>query len=235
MELDPGFVVLGGMAGPATGGSEGEGKLDVPSQLAVSPTAPGGENKGKGILVQDLQETGRRMVLVGDPDKANEEDEDEYVFEEDVEAKQRPKRWMAIARFYSGKAYSTWGMFKFNELSAVWGKQEQIPVRELGNNRFLVEFNSEKLWSRVIGGGPWKHKRDAVIFVPYDGICRFFDVVINSITLWIRIYDIPESMITEGFARALGAKLGKVLEVEEGDQTFSRAEGPRIWGNVFRG
>jgi len=97
-------------------------------------------------------------------------------------------------------------------------------VRELGNNRFLVEFDSEKLWSRVIGGGPWKHKRDAVIFVPYDGVCRFSDVVIDSIALWIRIYDIPETMITEGFARALGAKLGKVLEVGQAIQNYKRVK-----------
>jgi len=112
----------------------------------------------------------------------------------------------------------------FNELSAVWGKQEQIPVRELGNNRFLVEFDSEKLWSRVIGGGPWKHKRDAVIFVPYDGVCRFSDVVINSIALWIRIYDIPETMIMDGFARALGSKLGNVLEVGQAIQNYKRVK-----------
>jgi hypothetical protein len=99
-----------------------------------------------------------------------------------------------------------------------------LPVRELGNNRFLVEFDSEKLWSRVIGGGPWKHKRDAVIFVPYDGVCRFSDVVIDSIVLWILIYDIPETMITEGFARALGAKLGKVLEVGQAIQNYKRVK-----------
>jgi hypothetical protein len=50
---------------------------------------------------------------------------------------------MAIARYYSGKPYSTWGMF--SELSSIWGKKESILVRELGNNRFLVEFDSERL------------------------------------------------------------------------------------------
>jgi guanyl-specific ribonuclease Sa len=45
-------------------------------------------------------------------------------------------------------------------------------VRELGDNRFLVEFDSERLWKQVVGGGPWRHKGDAVIFVAYDGIRR---------------------------------------------------------------
>ena len=77
-------------------------------------------------------------------------------------------------------------------------------MRELGANRFLITFDSEKLWRKVIGGGPWKHKKDAIIFAPYDGIQRLSEVRIDSIALWVRIYDIPIHMITEGFARALG-------------------------------
>jgi len=210
------------MAGTADGGKLDEGKLKPLESLATPPTMQGGDGKGKGILMQEQACSDRRMTLVGDAGEEGAEEDDEYAFEDDAEAKQMPKHWMAIARFYSGKAYSTWGMF--NELSAIWGKQEQIPVRELGNNIFLVEFDSEKLWSKVIGGGPWKHKRDAVIFAPYDGICRFSDVVIDSIALWVRIYDIPESMMTDGFARALGATLGKVLEVGQAIKNYKRVK-----------
>ena len=96
---------------------------------------------------------------------------------------------MTISRYYTVKSYSTWGIF--NELSSIWGKKSSIPVRELGDNIFLVEFDSEKLWNRVIAGGPWRHKGDAVIFVPYDGISRISEVVINSVAIWVRIYDIP--------------------------------------------
>ena len=110
--------------------------------------------------------------------------------------------WMAIARYYSGQDYSTWGLF--SELSKAWGWKEAVPVREMGANRFLITFDSEKLWRKVIGGGPWKHKKDAIIFAPYDGIQRLSEVRIDSIALWVRIYDIPIHMITEGFARALG-------------------------------
>ena len=65
----------------------------------------------------------------------------------------------------------------------------------------------------MISGGPWRHKGDAVIFVSYDGFQRISEVVINSLALWVRIYDIPITMITDGFVRALGAKIGRVLEV----------------------
>jgi hypothetical protein len=125
-----------------------------------------------------------------------------------------------VNRYYSGKTYSTWGFF--SELSLVWGRKEHIPVRELGDNRILVEFDSERPWKRVIDGGPWRHKGDAVIFVPYDGIKRLSEVAITSIALWVRIYDIPISMMTEGFTRALGAKIGRVLDVGQAVNNYKR-------------
>ena len=128
-------------------------------------------------LTSTMLQGGQHIVLVMNPYE-----------EKDEEAVQMQPRWMAVARYYSGKSYSTWGMF--SELSSIWGKKAPIPVRELGGNRFLVEFDSEWLWKRVLGGGPWRHKGDAVIFVPYDGIQCLSEVAINSIPLWVRIYDI---------------------------------------------
>lgn len=39
-----------------------------------------------------------------------------------------------------------------------------MPVRELCD-----EFDSEWLWKKVVFGGPWTFRGDAVIFVPYEG------------------------------------------------------------------
>uniref|UniRef100_K3Y1S3 Uncharacterized protein n=1 Tax=Setaria italica TaxID=4555 RepID=K3Y1S3_SETIT len=44
---------------------------------------------------------------------------------------------------------------------------------------------------------------------------RLFEVVIELIPLLIRIYDISMGMMTTGFVTALGAKVGRVLEVGE--------------------
>jgi hypothetical protein len=52
-----------------------------------------------------------------------------------------------------------------------------------------------------------------MILVPYDGVRRASEIEIESIQMWIRIYDIPAAMMTDGFARALGTKIGKVIEV----------------------
>ena len=91
------------MAGTADGGKLDEGKLKPLESLATPPTMQGGDGKGKGILMQEQACSDRRMTLVGDAGEEGAEEDDEYAFEDDAEAKQMPKHWMAIARFYSGK------------------------------------------------------------------------------------------------------------------------------------
>ena len=59
-------------------------------------------------------------------------------------------------------------------------------------------------------------------FFPYDGAQRMSEMIIDSIALWVRIYDIPVSMITDGFARALGSKLGRVIAVGKAVQNYKR-------------
>lgn len=99
-------------------------------------------------------------------------------------------------------------------------------VRDLRrDNRFLVEFDSEWLCKKAIHGGPWTFRGDAVIFVVYDGLKRFLEVIIDSISMWIRIYDIPVAMMaSESFVRSLGAKVGKVLEVGEARMDYKRVK-----------
>lgn len=58
----------------------------------------------------------------------------------------------------------------------------------------------------------------------YDGLKRFSEIIIDSISLWIRIYDIPVAMMTEGFVRVLGAKVGRVLEVGEARMDYKRVK-----------
>jgi hypothetical protein len=146
----------------------------------------------------------RRIVLVA-PVTDNQEEEEEYDFGQDEEVSRAQHIWYAIAHFYTGQNFNAWTVF--SELSNAWGRKEVIPFRSLGENRFIVEFDSEKLWKRVLDGGPWRFRGgDAMIFVPYDGLQRASEIEIESINLWIRIYDIPAIMMTYGFARVLGEK-----------------------------
>jgi hypothetical protein len=107
----------------------------------------------------------------------------------------------------------------FDDLFQLWGDGT---ARDLGNNRYLVEFTAERSLNFALRGGPWTFKGDAIIMVRYDGLDRISEVVIESIPLWIRIYDIPVAMLTPAFVTALGAKVGRVLEVGQAVKDFQR-------------
>lgn len=78
-----------------------------------------------------------------------------------------------------------------------------------GENRLSL------LFTRTLEKGPWLPKGDALIIAPYDVKMRPSEIKLESIPLWVQIYDLPPIMMTEKMGRALGERLGlKVLEVD---------------------
>lgn len=137
--------------------------------------------------------------------------DEEFEIDLEAEAVEEQAKWMAIGWFYSGQKFNVLGLFA--EMSRAWGLDTTIPVRPLSNNRYILEFGSKELRDRVVLGGPWKHRGDPLIVVPYDGISRPSEVDITTIALWIRIHDLPAVMVKETYARILASKIGHVLEV----------------------
>jgi hypothetical protein len=87
-------------------------------------------------------------------------------------------------------------------------------MEKLGDYSFKLEFKTEVEKSRVLEGGPWRHKGDALIIVHYDGLTRSSEVSIISIGLWIRLYDLPLVMMKEGVARHLCRELGEFIKMD---------------------
>ncbi|TVU06554.1 hypothetical protein EJB05_49775, partial [Eragrostis curvula] len=162
------------------------------------------------------------MVVFQEPhDKAGGGEDDDVIDLDDDELEEDANpRWLAIGRFYSSKRFNLKGLF--DDLSGPWGLSDATPARPLDDNLFLIEFGSSEERDFVCNGGPWIHKNDAVIMKAYDGLRRPSDVKIESIALWVRIYDIPETKMTTGYARKLGEKLGEILEVGGAVRDFLR-------------
>jgi hypothetical protein len=138
--------------------------------------------------------------------------------------------WLALARYYSSRNFPTKVLFA--DLFRIWGEGT---ARALGNNRFLLEFGSKKCLNFVLRGGPWTFRGDVVIVVHYDGLTRYSSVAIETIPLWIRIYDIPIAMLTNAFVSALGTKVGRVMEVGEAVKDFQRIRMEFALGDPLKG
>jgi hypothetical protein len=190
-----------------------EGKKE--SELQASAHEAAGEVAGERRTVSD-----RRLVIHDRGEGAEEEsegdDEEEFVFGEDDSEEGLLRGWFAVARYYSAHSFPV--KVLFSDLFSIWGDGT---ARDLGSNKYLLEFSSDKSLSFAIRGGPWSFRGDAVILVQYDGLTKLSEVTIESIPLWIRIYDIPVSMMTKAFVTVLG-EVGRVMEVGDAVRDFKR-------------
>ncbi|KAK3135743.1 hypothetical protein QOZ80_5BG0422860 [Eleusine coracana subsp. coracana] len=140
--------------------------------------------------------------------------EEDDVLEVDIEdlEEDETRKFTAMACFYSKKSFHPRTMFE--DMKLAWGVPDLAPVEKLDDKVFLVAFASEEEKKRVVEGGPWRHKGDALIMVAYDGLIRPSEVQFKSIALWIRFYDLPPKLMNKVFAEKLGGKLGEVVKVD---------------------
>ncbi|TVU12837.1 hypothetical protein EJB05_46500, partial [Eragrostis curvula] len=169
-------------------------------------------NPGSGTMVPFVAQVNDGASVEGDDDVI---DIDLDEVQEDIKI-----RWMAVGRFYSSKNFNVKELF--SDMGRAWGIKNAVPVRTLGLNRFVLEFDSKDLLDYVVNGGPWRHRLDAFIVVPYNGFTRPSEIVIESINLWVRVFDVPEPMMTTGFARFFGKQLGTVVQVGGAVRDFLR-------------
>ena len=72
--------------------------------------------------------------------------------------------------------------------------------------------------------GPWNFRGDAVLLAPYDGITKPSTIKLESIDIWIQIYDVPE--LYAHLIQPLASKVGEVLFAETQSHDFT--------GNFYR-
>ncbi|CAO2144117.1 unnamed protein product [Urochloa humidicola] len=98
-------------------------------------------------------------------------------------------------------------------MAKAWQGGRPVPIQRLEDNRYIIEFDSEHVYNFVINGGPWRHKGDALIVVPFDGFCRPSEVVIDAVNVWVRFYDVPDTLRTPQFSAVLARKVSpRVLD-----------------------
>jgi hypothetical protein len=95
-----------------------------------------------------------------------------------------------------------------------WGIPNLVVVEKLGDYCFKLEFIKGEEKRRVVEGGPWRHKGDALIVMHYDRLAHPSEVCIDSIGLWVRFLDLPPTMMKECFAKQLGGQLGKYIKMD---------------------
>jgi hypothetical protein len=133
--------------------------------------------------------------------------EDALEIDLEVEEEEISRKFLAIAVYYSRKSFGA--KYLFAEMVNAWGIANMGQIEKL-------QFHKEEDKMKVMegGGGAWRHKGDALIVVHYDGMTRPSEVCIDSIGMWVRLYDLPPIMMKEGVAKQLSVDLAEYIKMD---------------------
>jgi hypothetical protein len=105
-----------------------------------------------------------------------------------------------------------------------WNLAQEVKIRALGDNLFIMKFSCLGDWEKVTEGGPWVFRGHAVLFAPYDGFTKPSTIELNHLSLWVQIHDLPDGF--KGMLKSLASRVGEFVSTEPPSFDFA--------GNFYR-
>ncbi|BAH93890.1 Os07g0417800, partial [Oryza sativa Japonica Group] len=144
---------------------------------------------------------------------------------EDEEIKQ-DGIWTVLARFYSLRNPNQTALFE--DMSRAWRLRSDMTHKSLRDNLFIITFSTEGDYKFVLQGGPWLHKGDALLVAAFDGLTCPSKIPLETVPIWIRIYDLPLVLMTKARGQLYGSRFGCVREVDVEEDGRNRHDFFRI-------
>ncbi|TVU42476.1 hypothetical protein EJB05_08883, partial [Eragrostis curvula] len=125
------------------------------------------------------------------------------------------KKWHAVAKVFTDKHINPEAITQ--PLGRIWCPSKGLICRELGDNKFLIQFGDPEGKVRGMEDGPWfvGHSHDLIVVVEYDEGKLVEEVEFHHIPIWIRVTKIPMGLMDRDTGVAIGDKIGQCLEVDE--------------------
>ena len=99
-------------------------------------------------------------------------------------------------------------------LSHLWRPGKGVSISELTNQRYIFKFFHVVDLKRVLAGGPWAYDNHFLILQWIQPGEYPNQIPLNSIDIWVQIFDLPSSCMSESVAKQLGNYIGSFLEYD---------------------
>lgn len=96
-------------------------------------------------------------------------------------------------------------------LAALWKPGMGVYIKDLETNLFLFQFYHEVDVKRVMEGCPWSFNRRALVMSRLRDGDNPRSVELNTMDLWVQIYDLKAGFMTERILREVGNYIGKFV------------------------
>ncbi|XP_073054833.1 uncharacterized protein [Primulina eburnea] len=121
-----------------------------------------------------------------------------------------------VCKIFSSKAVNR-ETFRV-QMPRILQAKKPIQIEVIGENIFLFHFASLVDRRHSLFDGPWSFFKDMAIFQVPSGLQKTVDLVFDEISVWVQCHNVPLAFMQSTILRNLGSKLGKVMEVDEGDE-----------------
>ncbi|KAG6713755.1 hypothetical protein I3842_05G169600 [Carya illinoinensis] len=102
-----------------------------------------------------------------------------------------------------------------------------VKFKELGDFKFLIEFQFLGDKEKVLGGRPWFFDRNLVSFLEFDEDVLLNDILFRFEPFWIQLHGLPWGAMTDEVGRQLGSSVGHAIRVDADSDGVA-------WGKCMR-
>ncbi|KAK1606309.1 hypothetical protein QYE76_029982 [Lolium multiflorum] len=106
-------------------------------------------------------------------------------------------------------------------LCPAWGNPKGLEIWHTGRNTFMAEFATKADKARVMEGHPWTVGNQAVLLNDFDPV-RF-----EKLGIWVRILNLPCSLMNDQRGKDLASRVGKVEKMHVDEKG-------KAWGEFLR-
>ncbi|KAL4352737.1 hypothetical protein GQ457_06G015190 [Hibiscus cannabinus] len=97
------------------------------------------------------------------------------------------------------------------QFRSIWKDDKVLNISEINLNFFLISFASPTNRTNVLKRGPWDFQKYWFALEQADPNRTIHDYSFMHMCIWVRMHNIPLSLMTTALARVLGASIGKVI------------------------
>ncbi|KAE8806028.1 hypothetical protein D1007_17813 [Hordeum vulgare] len=128
-------------------------------------------------------------------------------FDEDDEAVEEAERWKLLGLYRAQKCPSAKTLS--NHFEKIWQLRTGVEFRPMERNHFVIKLFSEGDFNFMGRGGPWIYDGNALLVAPFDGEARPSESILDSVPVWVRVFDVPWKRQTKIYGRAIGGDAGR--------------------------
>jgi hypothetical protein len=161
-----------------------------PTSSAASQTGEGSGSKKEERLDDLLQRLG-----------IDEEEIDDLVFEEEVDAPKEGIKWMALVKVHSMNFFSPQTFEQHMRIA--WSPAREVKFRSLENSLFTIQCFCLGDWLKITKGGPWLFRQHAVTVEEYDGLVPPESIDLNFLAVWVQVHKLPDGYRGETLVKNL--------------------------------